>query len=177
MAPLLSDDWLEKLHEQYLRGKHREAAIKRAEEAWSNEKLILQNVIPALKTEMAPRYEIKMPLGVGGVGIVLEVYDSNLEVSRALKFARPTTGRESLFAEIVASEISRLREAVHPNIIAIFQQGSVTTDGGEIPYYVMEYIPGALDAAEYFSKFRNSANLLDVIAQILNPHFPNEPLI
>ena len=57
---------------------------------------------------------------------------------------------------------------MHPNIIAIFQQGLVTTDGVEVPYYVMEYISGAQDAAEYFSRLENSVDVINVLSQILN---------
>ena len=104
----------------------------------------------------------------GWVGVVLQVYDTNLEVSRALKFARPTGGRESAFAKIISSEISRLREAVHPNIIAMFQQGTVKASGHEYPYYVMEFILGAQDAAEYFESSSNSANILSILSQIFH---------
>lgn len=168
MATLLSKEWLEELHKEYLRGKSREAAIRRAEDAWLKEQAVLQDVIAALRAELSPRYEIGKPLGVGGVGVVLQVYDTNLEVSRALKFARPTGGRESAFAKIISSEISRLREAVHPNIIAMFQQGGVNASGHVFPYYVMEFILGAQDAAEYFESFADSADVLSILSQIFH---------
>ena len=166
----LSDEaLLNELHEKYVRNRHGEAAKKAAEAAWTQESPALQRLLPKFKDELAPRYRVVKPLGVGGVGVVLQLFDTNLETPRALKFARPRSGREPFFAEIITGEISRLREAVHPNIIGIFQHGQVSSDGVSSPYYVMEFIPGAKDAAEYFTeKPHSSDDLFAVLSQALS---------
>lgn len=167
-ASPLGADFFGTLHAKYVSSRRGEAARKRAEAAWDHEFPILQNVVPQFATAIAPRHKIIEPLGVGGVGIVLKVFDTNLEAFRALKFARPTIGRESFFAEIITSEISRLREAVHTNIIEIYEQGSLRIEDTQYPYYIMEYIPDGRDAAEYFAdSSRTADDLLAVLSQVL----------
>lgn len=169
MSNVLTAEWYERVHEKYLEDKRTADAKHRAEAAWAIEVPLLEKIIPELQKELSPRYEIRMPLGVGGVSVVLEVFDKNLETPRALKFARPTPGREPLFAEVLTSEISRLREAIHSNVIAIFQHGEVSIEGQRRPYYIMEYIAGARNAAKYFSDgLRTERELLDVLAQVLS---------
>lgn len=164
---ILTADWYEQIHEKYVEEKRNEDAKRRAEEAWLAERPMLEVLVPMLQKELSPRYQIVKPLGVGGVSVVLELYDTNLETPRALKFARPTPGREALFAEVLSSEISRLREAVHTNVIAIFKHGEVALEDRRRPYYIMEYIDGAKDAAKYFgSGNRSEQKLLDVLSQV-----------
>ncbi len=77
--------------------------------AWNQERHALKDILTLLETDVAPRYKIESPLGVGGAAVVLKVLDMVLETPRALKLARPIEGREALLSELVAKEISRLR--------------------------------------------------------------------
>src|SRR2546426_215137 len=96
--------FFEKLHKKYVSDTKNEPARKRAEAAWIEEEPVLRTLLPSLSARIAPRHRIEEPLGVGGVGIVLKIFDSNLETYRALKLARPTAGRESFFADIISGE-------------------------------------------------------------------------
>ncbi|MFZ1964627.1 MAG: protein kinase [Roseiarcus sp.] len=168
MATALSGPFFDNLHDKYL-GDKLDNAKTRAEAAWKAELPILRQFLPLIQAQLGERYSINVPLGVGGVSIVLQVIDTNLEVPRALKFARPTPGRESLFSEILSGEISYLRQAVHPNIVEIYQRGTANLANGDLyHFYIMQFINGAKDAKEYFEKTpRNVGRLVSVLTQIL----------
>jgi len=156
------DDFWIKLEEKYSNLKH-------GTEEWSQEHKPLEKIVTIIQEDIKLRYKIIEPLGVGGVGVVLKVEDINLGFHCALKFPRPKVGKETLFTEIVEGEISQLLKARHPNIIEIYYHGSVTFEEKQIPYYIMEYIPGAKDALEYFSSDqRDVYELLKVIKQVVD---------
>jgi serine/threonine protein kinase len=134
----------------------------RKEEEWKTEAPVLEGILPKLGEALEGRYSLIKPLGVGGVGIVLQVLDINLDTHRALKFARPTAGKETMFAEVIASEISHLREAEHQNVIGIFYKDTIQTPSFPIPFYIMEQIQGASDAAEYFEALCSTQNEIEL---------------
>lgn len=136
---------------------------------WEQENETVRNIIINIKKEIREQYDVIEPLGVGGAGVVLKIYYKNLEVFRALKFSRPRLEKESLFAKIIVGEISSLRQAINPNIIEIYSQGSVILVGENYPYYVMEYIPEAMDAFEFFKlEVRKEEVLFSIIKQVLD---------
>jgi len=109
------------------------------------------------------RYLIEEFLGVGGVGIVFKAWDSILRTNRAIKIARPIEGKEDLIQSLVSEEISNLQEVNHPNIISIFDVGKIESTSGELPFYAMTFLQGALNGRNYFSKERTSEQLLKFI--------------
>jgi HD superfamily phosphohydrolase len=152
-------EFLDALREKY-------AGLKNGEQRWDEENPVLQKILCELGEAIAPRYKLLSPIGVGGAGVIIKVYDTNLEVEQALKVARPVEGKYSLMAEIIAGEISHLRSSAHPNIIDIFYHDRVAVDGTAWPYYIMEYVAGACDALEYLSE-RNAtaAQMVSVVRQ------------
>ena len=106
------------------------------------------------------RYIIEEFLGVGGVGIVFKAWDSVLHTNRAIKIARPIEGKEDLIQSLVSEEISNLQEVNHPNIISIFDVGKVQSTSGELPFYAMTFLKGALNGRNYFSTKRSADQLL-----------------
>lgn len=118
---------------------------------WEQERPLLERIVPAVENDISPRYVLLSPIGVGGGGIVVQINDTNLGVSQALKVARPVEDKYLLMAQIIAEEISHLRASSHPNIIDIFYHHHVSVDGNVWPYYIMEYIDGARDALVYLS--------------------------
>jgi serine/threonine protein kinase len=84
------------LEERYRTHKH-------GDEHWQHEKPSLEALIPLIQESLSPRYAIRGALGVGGIGVVLRVEDLNLKTPCALKFPRPTTGRESLSGSCTAT--------------------------------------------------------------------------
>jgi HD superfamily phosphohydrolase len=134
---------------------------------WASESDAVRRRLELLGQTLERDFEFVEARGVGGVGIVLKVRDTNMDASRALKFPRPSAGREDAFAAIIAAEISRLREAEHPNVIGIHHQGTLA-DPVECPYYVMDYLPDAEDARDYFRRSGSEQDLLGVIVQLAN---------
>jgi len=135
---------------------------------WPLEEDAVRAILPCVLKALSPRYRVAEPIGVGGAGIVMKLLDTNLQINVALKMARPVRGRESVLNEIIASEISRLRDSSHPNIISIFYQGAAEWQGQIWPYYVMEYLNGALDAFDYVrQQHPHAPTLKSVIRQVL----------
>ena len=88
------------------------------------------------------RYHVIRLLGIGGMGAVYQVWDSELEVALALKVVRPDAmGDESMAAEIerrFKRELLLARKVTHPNVVRIHDLGEI--DG--IKYITMPYIEG-----------------------------------
>lgn len=100
---------------------------------------VFQNV-DALKPGMllGARYEILREIGRGGMGVVYLVRHQRLGFQLALKamnIQRPNREKSQLR---FLREIKSLAELHHPNLVRIHDSGEF----GQIPYYVMEYVPG-----------------------------------
>jgi len=141
----MEENFWEKLEEKY-------CATSNGRIAWGQEKEQIEKLLASIEKEIEGRYLIETPINIGGAGIVIRVLDQNLGTPRALKCARPISGKEPLLNDIMASEIARLVESSHPNIISIFFRGAIDTENGLSPFYVMEYIEGAQDALEFIEK-------------------------
>ena len=160
-SPFSPEFW-KKLEDQYRESTH-------SDEAYQHERPILVQVLVSLQESLSPRYEINAPLGVGGVGIVLQVRDLNLGIPCALKFPRPTAGREQLFAEILESETAHLLIARHPNITQIYYHDVIKALDMTWPYYVMEFIPGGQDALKFFEMEPRPAHvILNIMKQVID---------
>lgn len=118
---------------------------------WNSEKDEVKKLIEEIKAEIASAYDIEDAINVGGTGIVIKVMDRNLAITRALKFLRPLKDKELLLTSIMASEISRLIESSHENIVTIYYQGELKKRDPKWPFYVMEFIDGAVDGKDYLS--------------------------
>jgi len=162
MEPTMPDDFWTKLGVKY-------NLLTHGAKEWAQERKPLETIIAIIQEAISLRYKIIEPLGVGGIGIVLQVEDKNLGIPCALKFPRPKAGKESLFAEIIESEIAQLLKARHPNIIEVYYQGRIQFEETQFPFYIMEYISEATDALEYFSSQpRNVGELLNVTKQVVD---------
>jgi len=140
--------------------------IRDGEKYWEQEKDKVLEILSEVESNIKSRYKIKSPIKIGGTGIVIKVCDENLNVYQALKCARPVAEKEILLTKIIASEISRLRESSHPNIVSIFYQGVVNKFDKEWPYYIMEYIEGAVDALDYIENYKpNHISITKIIQQ------------
>lgn len=137
------------------------------EKEYEEEKEDLQRIVGEINEKISYRYKILTPLGVGGVSIVIMVEDNYLgQTPRALKFPRPKKGREELFGEILSSEIKSLREAVHPSIIEIYEEGSIGFRS--FSFYIMEYLDEPRPAIEYFEAGdKDESEVIDFLRQTL----------
>lgn len=129
----------------------------------TNEITCIRSAMQYFKTDGVRRYLIVGFLGVGGAGIVFKVWDTTLLTSRALKIARPIEGKEDLVAGLLSEEISRLQEVSHPNVIAIFDAGTLDSTAGTLPFYTMTFLRGALNARKYFLQSRSTTQLFEFL--------------
>lgn len=116
---------------------------------WAAEEVELRKLTEMVCKHIDFNYQLIKPLGVGGSGVVSVVQDKNLDVPRALKIARPSPGKEKLLARLLAGEVSNLARLSHPNLIQVFAKGVVTADSKDIPYYVMDFVEGAVDSDRF----------------------------
>jgi len=139
---------------------------KNGSELWLQEEKGICRALEAVADCIHPRYEIKTAINIGGTAVVLRLLDTNLAVPRALKLARPLAGKEILLKKILESEIARLVECTHPNIVSIYDKGQIEVDGITWPYYIMEFLEGALDAQEWIESRKPSvSNLVRFLQQ------------
>lgn len=116
---------------------------------WQYEESSLKKLTEEICKHIAFNYQLIKPLGVGGSGVVSIVQDKNLNVPRALKIARPSPGKEKLLARLLQGEASNLVRLSHPNLIQVFAKGVATAESKDIPYYVMDFVEGAVDSDKY----------------------------
>ncbi|MGQ0535995.1 MAG: protein kinase domain-containing protein [Methanobacteriota archaeon] len=84
------------------------------------------------------RYLLKESLGEGAFGRAFLAQDETLDREVVVKVlhARRTLGEDSVRRFLVEARTAAKLD--HPNVVRVFDYGTV----GEIPYYVMEYVPG-----------------------------------
>jgi len=87
---------------------------------------------------VASRYELQMPLGRGGMGIVFKAHDRVLDETVALKLLRADMAANDDMARRFRSEIKLARKVRHPNVCAIHEYG----EGDGLSYISMEFVAG-----------------------------------
>jgi len=93
----------------------------------------------AQDTVVAGRYRLLGRLGSGGMADVWCAEDSLLNRRVALKFLHPRFAQDQQFVERFRREASAAAGLQHPNVVGVFDRGSV--DGTH--YIAMEYVEGA----------------------------------
>jgi serine/threonine protein kinase len=136
---------------------------------WGSEEAELKRLTEEVCKHIDFNYRLVKPLGVGGSGVVSIVQDKNLDVPRALKIARPSPGKERLLARLLQGEASNLVRLSHPNLIQVFAKGVVTADSKDIPYYVMDFVDGAMDSDRYLeSSSCKESNFIELLEGVLS---------
>ncbi len=92
---------------------------------------------PAAPSPPSERYRLGVELGRGGMGRVVEAFDTQLGRSVALKEVLPRAGNGS--ARRFAREVQLTARLEHPSIVPLYDSGT-TPDGR--PYYVMRRVSG-----------------------------------
>jgi beta-lactam-binding protein with PASTA domain/tRNA A-37 threonylcarbamoyl transferase component Bud32 len=90
-------------------------------------------------TVVADRYRLLGRLGSGGMADVWCAEDSLLNRRVALKFLHPRFAQDEQFVERFRREASAAAGLQHPNVVGVFDRGSV--DG--MHFIAMEYVEGA----------------------------------
>jgi serine/threonine protein kinase len=90
---------------------------------------------------IAGRYEIKEPLGEGGMGVVYRAIDIKTKSYVALKTMRDIS--DPVAVELFSKEWSVLAGLSHPNIVDIRDVGEIDDHGQKKPFFVMPLLPGS----------------------------------
>jgi serine/threonine-protein kinase len=90
-------------------------------------------------TVLAHRYEIRAPLGRGGMGEVFEAVDVQLDRTVAVKILRPELAADRRLVGRFRREARTAARLSHPGIVGVFDVGE--TDGRV--FIVMEFVPGS----------------------------------
>ncbi len=93
---------------------------------------------PPNGTLIAGRYRIMGRLAQGGTATVYHAHDERLERTVAIKIINSHATRDPRTAQHFADEARLVAQLTHPNIVAVYDQG--THNGA--PYLVMEYVRG-----------------------------------
>ena len=86
------------------------------------------------------RYTLGELLGAGGLGVVYEAWDPELERRVAVKLVRTRSRRELRGSERFLREAQALARLSHPNVVAVYGVGRC--DDGRTVFVVMEHIDG-----------------------------------
>src|SRR6267142_297194 len=86
------------------------------------------------------RYEIRSPLGAGGMGEVYLAEDTQLDRLVALKILGPEVSSDQQYLNRFMQEAKSAAALSHPNIAHIYEVG--LADG--ISFIAMEYVEGVL---------------------------------
>jgi serine/threonine-protein kinase len=88
--------------------------------------------------ESVGRYVVQGQLGLGGMGVVLDAHDPDLNRRVAIKMLRANKRGRDAAQQRLLREAQALARLSHPNVVAVYDVG--TTDAGI--YVAMEYISG-----------------------------------
>jgi serine/threonine protein kinase len=88
--------------------------------------------------QISARYEILQRVGGGGMGMVYQAIDRELNRTVAIKRIRPELLAKSDVLQRFDHEAQAIATLNHPNIVQIFDRGSDAAG----PYLVMEYVGG-----------------------------------
>src|SRR5688500_5612090 len=102
--------------------------------------------------ERIGRYRIRRLIGAGGMGSVYEAVQEQPRRTVALKVLSLRMGNPAALRrfEYEAQVLARLR---HPSIAQVYEAGAHTdaATGAVVPYFAMEYVPGAEPLTDYAS--------------------------
>jgi eukaryotic-like serine/threonine-protein kinase len=110
------------------------------------------------------RYRVRGRVASGGMATVYTATDERLGRTVALKIIHPSEAQDPQFLERFTDEAKTIARLTHPNVVAVYDQG---THGG-LPYLVMEYVRGRT-LREILTERRrlNPAEALSILEQTL----------
>jgi eukaryotic-like serine/threonine-protein kinase len=122
---------------------------------------------PLVGQVLNERYRVESRVARGGMATVYVGWDLKLERAIALKIMHPNLAGDIEFVRRFIGEAKSAAALSHPNVVAVFDQG---TDRGHV-YLAMEYVPGRplselisagpLEPAEAIEILRDVADALD----------------
>ena len=84
------------------------------------------------------RYRIRGRIARGGMATVYHALDTRLERTVAVKLLHPAYASDPAFAERFVREARSIARLSHPNVVAVYDQGTY----GDQAFLVMEYVKG-----------------------------------
>jgi eukaryotic-like serine/threonine-protein kinase len=110
------------------------------------------------------RYLVESQIARGGMATVYIGRDVRLDRPVALKIAHPELARDQEFADRFIGEARAVARLSSPNVVAVFDQGSV----GDLHFIAMEYVPGPTLRELLVARGRLSPReALDIIERVL----------
>jgi serine/threonine-protein kinase len=111
---------------------------------------------------VAGRYRLLGRLGSGGMADVWCAEDSLLNRRVALKFLHPRFAQDEQFVERFRREASAAAGLQHPNVVGVFDRGTV--DGSH--YIAMEYVDGA-SLKDLIERGLSVGEAVEIVRQVL----------
>lgn len=111
---------------------------------------------------LAGRYEIRRPLGKGGMGRVYEAFDQRLEEPVAIKVLRAELSWDPEASRRFLSEIKLARKVTHRNVCRIHEH----SEEGGISFISMEYIAGTSLKEHLAKSWPSMDQAYDLVIQI-----------
>ncbi|AXK32624.1 serine/threonine protein kinase [Streptomyces armeniacus] len=93
---------------------------------------------PLVGQRLDGRYRVDARIAVGGMATVYRAVDTRLDRVLALKVMHTSLAADGVFVERFIREAKSAAKLAHPNVVAVFDQG---TDGTYV-YLAMEYVAG-----------------------------------
>ncbi|MGW5348124.1 Stk1 family PASTA domain-containing Ser/Thr kinase [Streptomyces sp. HUAS TT3] len=93
---------------------------------------------PLVGQTLDGRYRIDARIAAGGMATVYRALDTRLDRILALKVMHPALAADAAFVDRFIREAKSVARLAHPNVVAVFDQG---TDG-PYTYLAMEYVSG-----------------------------------
>src|SRR4051812_3645140 len=85
-------------------------------------------------------FDVMRVLGQGGMGVVLEAFDSRLQRHVAIKVLDPELANDELAGQRFCREARAAAAVTHENVVAVHQVEKAAENG--VPYLVMQLIAG-----------------------------------
>jgi serine/threonine protein kinase/beta-lactam-binding protein with PASTA domain len=113
-------------------------------------------------TVVAGRYRLLGRLGSGGMADVWCAEDSMLNRRVALKFLHPRFAQDEQFVERFRREASAAAGLQHPNVVGVFDRGTVDSTH----YIAMEYVEGA-SLKDLIERGLSVGEAVEIVRQVL----------
>ncbi|CAN5616119.1 hypothetical protein BH09PLA1_BH09PLA1_26490 [soil metagenome] len=104
--------------------------------------------VPELSGRFVGKYRIKRQIAAGGMGVVYEAMQDQPRRTVALKVMRSGV-RSAAWVRRFEAESQLLGRLHHPNIAQVYEAGTDGFGVSAVPFFAMEFIPGALPLDEY----------------------------
>src|SRR5438874_43755 len=98
-------------------------------------------MVDVLGTQLG-RYDVRERLGQGGMAAVYKAWDTNLDRWVAIKVLHDHLAGEPALKERFKREAKVVARLNHPNIVQVYDFGTVERNGLPIYYMVMAYMTG-----------------------------------